>query len=187
MSSGCADEARAAARLVAIPASSRPCYGLWRQYSRCRHSDPVQIADVEVIHELLATRVAAEKLGARAISIDETQQLIDNRYVIVRNTGRGRRHERELARRLVIGRSVRFSGVEMTQNPWTASDPQPGDFDDDLAATDPRDVQVVEAGSGGRVTIVVSVEGEDAKRLERIAAERGKGVDEVVADRVRNA
>jgi hypothetical protein len=27
-------------------------------------------------------------------------------------------------------------------------------------------VQVVEAGSGGKVTIVVSVEGEDAKRLE---------------------
>lgn len=83
--------------------------------------------------------------------------------------------------------SVRFSGAERTQDPWTAPDPQPGDFDDDLAAIDPRDVQVVEAGSGGRVTIVVSVEGEDAKRLERIAAERGKGVDEVVADLVRNA
>ena len=46
---------------------------------------------MDVIHELLATRIAAEKLGARAISIDEAQQLIDNRYVIVRNTGRGRR------------------------------------------------------------------------------------------------
>lgn len=75
----------------------------------------------------------------------------------------------------------------MTEDPWTDPDPQPGDFDDDLAAIDPRDVQVVEAGSGGQVTIVVSVEGEDAKRLERIAAERGKGVDEVVADLVRDA
>lgn len=75
----------------------------------------------------------------------------------------------------------------MTEDPWTAPDPQPGDFDDDLAAIDPRDVRVVAAGSGGQVTIVVSVEGEDAKRLERIAAERGKGVDEVVADLVRNA
>lgn len=37
------------------------------------------------------------------------------------------------------------------------------------------------------MTIVVSVEGEDAKRLERLAVERGKGVDEVVADLVRNA
>ncbi|MGH2714689.1 MAG: hypothetical protein ACRDM7_12535 [Thermoleophilaceae bacterium] len=75
----------------------------------------------------------------------------------------------------------------MPEDPWTAPDPQPGDFDDDLAAIDPRDVQVVEAGSAGRVTLVVSVEGEDAKRLERIAAERGQGVDEVVADLVRNA
>ena len=75
----------------------------------------------------------------------------------------------------------------MTTDPWTDPDPQRGDFDDDLAAIDPRDVQVVEAGSGGGVTIVVSVEGEDAKRLERIAAERGKGVDEVVAELVRNA
>lgn len=48
-------------------------------------------------------------------------------------------------------------------------------------------MQVVEAGSGAQVTIVVSVEGEDVKRLERIAAEQGKGVDEVVADLVRNA
>jgi hypothetical protein len=75
----------------------------------------------------------------------------------------------------------------MSENPWTDPDPQPGDFDDDLVAIDPRDIQVVEAGSGGQVTIVVSVEGEDAKRLERIAAEQGKGVDEVVADLVRNA
>ncbi len=75
----------------------------------------------------------------------------------------------------------------MAKDPWTDPDPQPGDFDDELAAIDPRDVQVVEAGSGGRVTIVISVEGEDAKRLERIATERGQGVDQVVADLVRNA
>ncbi|MGH2714415.1 MAG: hypothetical protein ACRDM7_11125 [Thermoleophilaceae bacterium] len=75
----------------------------------------------------------------------------------------------------------------MAKDPWTDPDPQPGDFDDELDAIDPRDVQVVEAGSGGRVTIVISVEGEDAKRLERIATERGQGVDQVVADLVRNA
>jgi hypothetical protein len=77
--------------------------------------------------------------------------------------------------------------VEMTKDPWTDPDPQPGDFDDELDAIDPRDVQVVEAGSRGKVRIVVSVEGEDAKRLERIASERGQGVDQVVADLVRNA
>ena len=75
----------------------------------------------------------------------------------------------------------------MAKDPWTYPDPQPGDFDDELDAIDPRNVQVVEAGSGGKVTIVVSVEGEDAKRLERIATERGQGVDQVVADLVRNA
>jgi hypothetical protein len=75
----------------------------------------------------------------------------------------------------------------MTKDPWTDPDPQPGDFDDELDAIDPRDVQVVEAGSGGKVRIVVSVEGEDAKRLEQIAAERGQGVDQVVADLVRKA
>jgi len=75
----------------------------------------------------------------------------------------------------------------MAKDPWTDPDPQPGDFDNELDAIDPRDVQVVEAGSGGKVTIVVSVEGEDARRLERIATERGQGVDQVVADLIRNA
>lgn len=75
----------------------------------------------------------------------------------------------------------------MAADPWAAPDPQPGDFDDELAAIDPRDMQVVEAGSGGKVTIVVSLEGEDAKRLERIATERGQAVDQVIADLVRHA
>lgn len=75
----------------------------------------------------------------------------------------------------------------MAADPWTSPDPQPGDFDDELAAIDPRDVQAVEAGSGGKVTIVVSVEGEDATRLERIATERGQAVDQVIADLVRHA
>jgi hypothetical protein len=54
----------------------------------------------------------------------------------------------------------------MAKDPWTDPDPQPGDFDAVLNAIDLRDVQVIEAGFGGRVKIVVSVEGEDAKRLE---------------------
>jgi hypothetical protein len=75
----------------------------------------------------------------------------------------------------------------MAKDPWRDPDPQPGDFDDELDAIDPRDLHLVEAGSGGKVTIVVSVEGEDAQRLERIATERGQGIDQVVADLVRNA
>ena len=75
----------------------------------------------------------------------------------------------------------------MRKDPQTNPDPQPGDFDGELEAIDPRDVQVVDAGSGGKVKIVVSVEGDEAKRLERLATERGQGVDQVVADLVRNA
>lgn len=75
----------------------------------------------------------------------------------------------------------------MTKHPWTDPDPQPGDFDADVRGMTPRDIQVVEAGSGAKVTIVVSVEGEDATRLEQIATERGQRVDEVVSDLLRAA
>jgi hypothetical protein len=50
---------------------------------------------VDVIHELLATRAAVEKLGARSISIEEAQQLLDNRYVILRDPGRRRRRGKD--------------------------------------------------------------------------------------------
>ena len=83
------------------------------------------MSTVDVIRELLVTKGAAEKLGARAISIDEAQQLIANRYVIVRNTGRRRRPERELARRLVIGRTDGGRAVtlvvERTTEPTTTA------------------------------------------------------------------
>jgi hypothetical protein len=73
----------------------------------------------------------------------------------------------------------------MGSDPWTDPDPQPGDFDREVAAVDPRDVQIVEPGSGAAVTIVVSVEGEDAQRLQRLASERGQKPGEVVAGLLR--
>jgi hypothetical protein len=73
----------------------------------------------------------------------------------------------------------------MAKDPWTDPDPQPGDFDEFVRTMDPRDVQVVEAGSGAKVTIVVNVQGEDATRLQRIATERGQRIDEVISDLVR--
>jgi len=39
----------------------------------------------DVIHQLLATDVALDKLGARAISAEEAEQLPRNRHVAVRN------------------------------------------------------------------------------------------------------
>jgi hypothetical protein len=75
----------------------------------------------------------------------------------------------------------------MAKDPWTDPDPQPGDFDAEVEAMDPHDIQVVEAGNGANVTVVINVSGEDAARLDELATERGKGVDEVVAELVRNA
>lgn len=75
----------------------------------------------------------------------------------------------------------------MSKNPWTNPDPQPGDFDADLAAMDPRDIQVVEAGNGAKVTALPGMSDEDAKRLVELAVERGKSVREVLAELVRNA
>ena len=39
----------------------------------------------DAVHELLATEVALDKLGTRAISADEAGQLARNRHVVVRN------------------------------------------------------------------------------------------------------
>ena len=78
----------------------------------------------------------------------------------------------------------------MARNPWTDPDPQPGDFDDFLGSIDPRDPRYVQAHEGdpdARVRLIVSVEGEDAARLGELAAERRQGIDEVVAELVRNA
>jgi hypothetical protein len=63
----------------------------------------------------------------------------------------------------------------------------PGDFDGELTTIDPRDVTVVETASRGKVTIIVSVEGEDVKRLEPIAQAQGKQPGDVVADLLRKA
>jgi hypothetical protein len=60
----------------------------------------------DTIYELRVTRAAIVKLAARGISVDETEELIDNRYVIRRNTGRRRRSRRKLeTRRIVTGRT----------------------------------------------------------------------------------
>jgi hypothetical protein len=45
---------------------------------------------MDVIYEVLATTPVVEKLGARAITIEAAQQLLDNRYVILQNPGRQR-------------------------------------------------------------------------------------------------
>lgn len=75
----------------------------------------------------------------------------------------------------------------MPKDPWKDPDPQPGDFDAALATIGPGAVEVHDGDPDAKLTISVSVEGEDARRLERMAAERGQKSGEVVADLLRGA
>jgi hypothetical protein len=72
----------------------------------------------------------------------------------------------------------------MTKDPWTNPDPQPGDFDGEF---DRGQIEIHEGNAGAKLSILVSVEGDDAKRLERIASERGQQPGEVVSELLRSA
>jgi hypothetical protein len=63
----------------------------------------------DVVHQLLATDAASDKLGARGISADEAGQLPRNRHVIVRNPAAAGEQSK---RRLLIGRTD--GGRELT-------------------------------------------------------------------------
>jgi hypothetical protein len=57
----------------------------------------------DFVHQLVATRAAVRKLGARSISVAEAEQTLHNPRVVVRDfRGRGPRW-RDDARRLLIG------------------------------------------------------------------------------------
>ena len=75
----------------------------------------------------------------------------------------------------------------MSRDPWTDPDPQPGDFDADLAEIDPRFVESHVGNPDAKLSLLISVEGEDALQLERIAQARGKSPGDVVAELVRDA
>jgi hypothetical protein len=75
----------------------------------------------------------------------------------------------------------------MSADPWTDPDPQPGDFDAELTKLDPRHVERHPGDSKARLIVLVGVEGEDARRLERISEARGKKAADVVAELLREA
>ena len=75
----------------------------------------------------------------------------------------------------------------MSATPWTDPDPQPGDFDAELARLDPRYVEQYDGDPDAKLIVLVGVEGEDAKRLERISEARGKKAADVVAELLRDA
>jgi hypothetical protein len=75
----------------------------------------------------------------------------------------------------------------MDKDPWTDPDPQPGDFDAELAALDPSEVHISEGNPNARLSFQVTVAGDDATRLERLARARGERPGEVVAALLRAA
>jgi hypothetical protein len=72
----------------------------------------------------------------------------------------------------------------MAKDPWKVPDPQPGDFDADL---DQAQVEIHKRNPDAKLSILVNIEGDDAKRLERIANERGQQPGEVVSELLRSA
>jgi hypothetical protein len=77
--------------------------------------------------------------------------------------------------------------MTVPKDPWTDPDPQPGDFDGDLEAIDPRYVEVHEGNPDAKFSIVVDVEDEDAKRLQERSAARGQPQSEVISSPLRQA
>lgn len=75
----------------------------------------------------------------------------------------------------------------MPQDPWTDPDPQPGAFDSDLDAIDPRFVDVHVGSPDAKLTIVVGIQDDDAERLQQLAARRHQRPAEVIADLLRSA
>lgn len=75
----------------------------------------------------------------------------------------------------------------MSNDPWTTDDPQPGDFDAVLATIAPALVEHHDGNPDSTLRILVSVEGEDAHRLERLAEARGTSPHDVIADLLRSA
>ena len=73
----------------------------------------------------------------------------------------------------------------MTETPWTDLEPHAGDFDADLVTIDQRFVELHHGDPSAKVRIVLSIEGEDASRLQRISAARGETPMDVIADLLR--
>jgi len=75
----------------------------------------------------------------------------------------------------------------MSTDPWTDPDPQPGDFDGELAELDPRHVEHHDGNPDAALIVFVGVAGEDAKRLARLSQVRGQKAADVIAGLLRDA
>jgi len=75
----------------------------------------------------------------------------------------------------------------MGTDPWTDPDPKPGAFDGDFATLDPRNAERHDGNPEAKLMILVSVEGEDAERLQRLSELTGKKSSDLVAELLRDA
>jgi hypothetical protein len=73
----------------------------------------------------------------------------------------------------------------MNKDPWTDPDPQPGDFDAELDRVEPGRIETHHGNPDAKLTIVISVEGDDARRLDQIATARGQQPGEVISQLLR--
>jgi hypothetical protein len=80
-----------------------------------------------------------------------------------------------------------LSRFGMNRDPWTDPDPQPGDLEAELAMLDESAFEYHEGNPNAKLRILISVEGEDVERLERLATARGMKPGDVVADLLRDA
>jgi hypothetical protein len=67
------------------------------------------------------------------------------------------------------------------------ADPLPGDFDAELRAPRPADVQVVGASRDRSLVVQVALDVDDAAALQRIAHDQGERPGEVVRSLIREA
>jgi len=69
----------------------------------------------------------------------------------------------------------------------TDPDPEPGDFDDELLSIDAQDVEIVASSEDRRLVVQVTLAGDDAERLARIARSEGRPAGVVVRSLIRDA
>jgi hypothetical protein len=67
------------------------------------------------------------------------------------------------------------------------TDPLPGDFDEELGDLHPADVQIVKASRERHLVVQVTLDGDDAAALQKIAENQGERPGEVVRSLVRAA
>jgi hypothetical protein len=64
-------------------------------------------------------------------------------------------------------------------------DPQPGDFDDELEAMDPRDIECHPGNPDAKLIVLPGMDAGDVRLLAELAVERGKSISELLLELAR--